>query len=235
MMLALACTHTVNAADLTLYYNKRPPFVAASANGEVHGVVADPAMSILHAARISFEWQERPINRELAIIEAGQEVACAVGLFKTPDRASRAQFSLPLYRDHAMAVVANRDKLTTPTSLDELMSTRRYRLIVKEKFSYGPTIDAIIARQHPQTFSSPYDMVDLFNQVRKGLADYTIAPGEEAAYWLTHDALMQADLRLINYPDIPPGELRYLMCSNAVPPAQMRRINHAIAQMLHIE
>jgi hypothetical protein len=231
----LVCTGTAGAADLMLYYNERPPFIAASINGEVHGVVADPAISVLHAAGISIEWRERPINRGLAIIEAGQEAACAVGLFKTPERASRAQFSLPLYRDRAMAVVANRDQLTTPSSLVDLMSNRRYRMVVKESFSYGPFIDELIAREHPQTSTSPYEMVDLFNQVRKGLADYTIAPGEEASYWLGHDARMQAELREIHYPDIPPGQLRYLMCSKAVPAEQMQKIDHAISQMLHVE
>jgi len=223
------------AVDLTLYYNERPPFTSSSTNGEVHGLTADPAVAAVRAAGLSYQWQERPVNRILALVKANQEPACAVALFKTPDRAAFAQFSLPLYRDHPTVVVTSHDDLGSLGTLASLLSSRRYRLIVKERFSYGPVIDDMMEREHPVKTSSPYEVIDLLTAVRKDLADYTILPREEAEYWLSRDKQAQGTLRIVSFPDLPRGEQRFLMCSNMVSPAIMNKLNAAIRQSVHVE
>lgn len=220
---------------LTLYYIERPPFTATMPDGTITGLTANVAAQALRKAGFPYQWQLLPFRRQLLMLETNHERACAVGLFKTPDRARIARYSLPLYRDRYQVAIARRDDARIPDRISAkvLLANHAIKLLLKDGFSYGPIFDGLIASSKPQTVHTFDEVIDLLQLIQLGGADYTFLPVEEATLLLTSGKYR--NLRQIALTDAPAGEQRHLMCSKRIPQRDIDAMNQAIRAVTSAE
>jgi polar amino acid transport system substrate-binding protein len=215
--------------ELILYYHERPPYTAKQADGSVHGITADIADNALKAAGIPYRWEDLPSARQLEVIKRNAGPACGVGWFKRPDREAFAKFTAAIYHDRPTIVVARADDQRfagTPT-LDALFANKKLILLTKTGYSYGGEIDAKIAADAPNLRRDPSDNVTMLGMVDRKRVDYMIMAEEEATDLLADPALGRT-LAVYRLGDAPPGEYRYMMCSQSVPDALIARMNQTI-------
>lgn len=227
---ALASAGVHAATPLELHFNPRPPYQYMGAHG-LDGLVGAPAAKALAAARIPFEVKETPAKRQLALLQANEVQACMVGWLKMPGRDKMGKFSAPVSQDQRPAAVtrAGNTDMRNEASLREIMSNKKYRLLRKEGFSYGPRIDAAIAHYQRDAATTTGETRQMLEMVRHQHADYFIVPQEEAAEVIARSGYPASDFRYVYFSDVPNGYQRHLWCTRAVPDDTMRRIDAALA------
>ena len=224
--LALCCLVPAAAlateGTLTLHYQHRPPYSAAEAAGDVGGLVATPAAQALRGAGIAFQWMQTPAQRQLALIQGGQGRHCGVGWFRNAEREARGKFSRPLYRDLPYGAIVRAElPIASGVRSADLISDARFPVLVKEGFSYGPQLDALLARAATPVRTSA-EVASLPDMLRAKRAAWTLAAPEEST------TLVGPGLRQIEFSDVPPGQARHLYCSQDVPDDWMQRIDRAL-------
>lgn len=221
---ALAATTTAaETGTLTLHFQERPPYSSQQADGRVRGLVADPAAAALQRAGIGFQWTLTPSQRQLSLIQEGAGLHCGIGWFRTAERATRGRFSRPLYQDEPLAALVRDDALSAAAAAaSALLADRRLRLLVKDGYSYGPELDALIARAPDAPMRTHVDPAQMSQMLRSGRADWMIVAPEEAA------VLGGPGLHRLTLTDAPAGPTRHLYCGKAVPAAWMARIDDAL-------
>ncbi len=224
VVLCVAALPPASADTLRLHYQERPPYSATQADGRVSGLVADPAGRALAQAGIAFTWVRTPAQRQLALIQAeAPGLDCGIGWFRTDERAEQGRFSAPLYRDRPLAALVRDPAWRAPgASAAALLADPALRLLVKEGYSYGPRLDALIAAAPRPPLSTSVEPLQMARMLASGRADWTPVAPEEA------EVLRVPGLRLVPLSDEPQGQARHLYCSRAVPAAWMARIDAAL-------
>lgn len=213
----------VQAQTVTLHYQERPPYSQTGADGQVSGLVATPAARALSQAGIPFRWALTPSQRQLALIQSGSGLHCGIGWFQTAERSERGLFSQPLYRDQAFgALVRAASTLSSGLKSGDLVGDARYTVLLKEGYSYGQQMDALLARAAAPPQRTHVDPPQMARMVAAGRADWMIVAPEEA------QALLSADLRLISFSDLPAGPSRHLYCSADLGAERLAGINRAL-------
>ena len=208
---------------VTLHYQDRPPYSSQAPDGEVIGLVATPVARAFRAAGIAFEWERTPSQRQLALIQAGAGLHCGVGWFRTEARAQRGRFSRPLYRDQPLGALVRSDTgLPARLSAATLLADRRFTLLVKEGYSYGPLLDGLIARTAARPLRTSAEPLQMGLMLRSRRADWMIVAPEEAG------VLGAGELRRVTFDDVPEGPERHLYCSSALPAEWLARIDAAL-------
>jgi uncharacterized protein (TIGR02285 family) len=222
--------------QITLHFHERRPFYVAY-NNEARGVVADPISQAFRYADIPFAWQETPAKRQLEIVRHNENKSCAAGWFKTPDRETFGQYSLPIYRDKPFVAITRADNtlLGKTETLDRVFSERRLQVLVKAGYSYGPYIDERLRRLNPRQVSTTADNESLMKMIQAYRADYYFMTEEEAQDQLLLSGLRNSDFKLIHFSDMPQGNKRYLICSQKVDKDTLKRLNLAIRYLVDLE
>jgi polar amino acid transport system substrate-binding protein len=221
------------AADevVELMYNDRPPYIVAQADGSAMGLTATPAINAFRRAGISVEWKRVPTNRQLTIIGQGSGNDCAIGWFKNAERERFAKFTKPIYRDRPTVLLANRWFAPPPNaSLRELLARPDVRVLVKDRFSYGPYIDGLLAEMKPLLIRTTNENRQMVAMIKANRADFMFVAEEEADYLVEQAGFNPDDFRLLRPDDMPEGEKRYLICSKHVDDSIIARLNAAIAE-----
>lgn len=226
--LLLLAAQVVAAQPLTVYYNERPPYAVTQPDGQVHGLTATPAAQALRSAGIEFRWTALPATRQIATIRDGREPACALGWFRNPGREAFARFSKPLYQDRPTVALAAAGSAFAGRRLSEVLATPALVVLVKDHFSYGSYVDALLARIKPIVMSTTVENVQMVQMIARGRADLMFTAEEEAASLLDQAGPEVRHLQVLRFPDMPPGERRHLMCSRAVPAQLMQRLDEAL-------
>lgn len=223
-VLAAAAT---SAQTLTLHYQERPPYSSTADGGGAAGLVATPASRALASAGIAFRWALTPSQRQLALIQSDQGLHCGVGWFRTSEREALGKFSHRLYRDRAPgALVRSALPLVDGLRAAELISDPRWRLLVKEGYSYGRRLDKAIAEAPRPPVRTSVDPPQMARMLRAERADWMIVAPEEAAM------LAAPGLRLIEFSDLDAGPTRHLYCSRSLPEDWLTRIDRALAAIV---
>ena len=213
------------AQTLTLHYQERPPYSSA-AGGAVDGLVATPVATALAHAGIGFTWALTPSQRQLALIQSGTGLHCGVGWFRNAEREARGRFSIALYQDQPFGALARAEAgLPAQTSAQSLLADRRFRLLIKDGYSYGPQLDTLIERVRPRVVRTSVEPPQMARMLRSGRADWMIVAPEEAA------SLAAGELVLVALAGMPPGPTRHLYCSRDLPDAWLARIDAALASV----
>ncbi len=218
------------AADsIALHYHQRIPYEYLE-NGKVQGLVATPVERAFRKAGIPFHWVATPITRQFDLIQHNLGQDCAAGRFLNPERAQWARFSKPVYRNHPMGLLARSDNtaLRQYTTLEQALKSPSMRLLVKSGYSYGPLIDTFIAQRKPAPLVTFDESQDMLRQIHRNMADAFVISKDEAVGLLASGYLPSADFTFLHFPDAPPPERRYIMCSFKVPPQVMDQLNAAI-------
>lgn len=231
---SLFSTDSGRASDpLIMVYADRPPYYLSLEGGEIGGVVGGPIAKALDAAGIRTEWVWQRFHRQLVTIKRGKPPVCSPGWFKTHARESFAVFSDPVHRDEPQVIVIDAADidLFPHKTLASLISDPNLRLGTKRGYSYGPYADSLIVRYNPPIDRTGRDIGSLIDLMQEDLFDYTMMAGEEFALFADERAKVGRPIHALSFPDVPPGNRRYLMCSRNIDPAVLEKFNAAFASL----
>lgn len=226
LILSMSAVSAAHAEPpVTLHYQERPPYSASGPDGQVTGLVAEPAARALRAAGIAFAWALTPNQRQLALIQGeATGLHCGVGWFRNAGREALGRFSAPLYRDSPLAALVREDAWReSSATATALLAAPQMRLLVKDGYSYGPRLDALIAAAAHLPQRTSVEPAQMARMLLSGRADWMLVAPEEASL------LTAPQLRLVLLTDEPKGQTRHLYCSRAVPAAWIARIDRALA------
>ncbi len=229
LFFTLLFASTGHAAEpLALLYYDRPPYMIATANGQVSGLSASPSAAALKAAGIPFGWNKVASQRIIDLIREDAVMGCGVGWYKSAEREKFARFSKAVYQDKPYLAVANK-KLGLPKNitLADLFNQKSVRILVKEGFSYGK-LGELLAKHPDNLIRTTNEISAMVQMVKANLADLIFLSEDEAVFLLEQAGFRADDFHLLRFPDVPVGAKRYFMCSKKVPESVINKINDAI-------
>ncbi|UTW06706.1 substrate-binding periplasmic protein [Pseudomonas benzenivorans] len=217
------------AQPLPVYYIEKPPYYH-SEQGEPTGFLLERARAIFRKAGIAVEFESRPSKRIQMKLALEREAACSIGWFKTEQRSTYAWFSRAIHRDTPMVVLTRTtlaEQVNAYASFTALLKSP-LRLGLIDGFSYGE-LDALLAQaSHSGITAAPTQNVRM---LAAGRIDYTLVDERELPFILAEADMRDARLAQLSMPDLPPGQLRYLMCSKEMDRRLRERIDRAISAL----
>lgn len=220
-------------SSLQVFYDERIPYAIAEDTGEVRGLTATPVAEAFQKAGIEFEWKKMPFKRQLATIKSNKKQVCGIGWFKKPEREEFARYSKTIYQDKPTTILSRKHSdLDQYKSVDQLIKSDSVKLLVKDGFSYGKFLDDLILQEQPTKIvvvgSSNLEMLKM---IISGRADYLFVSEEEAEEIIKSAGFPSDQFTLHQFPDIPPGNNRFLACSKKVSPSSMDQFNQALSTL----
>jgi hypothetical protein len=213
---------------LKVHFDERPPYYTATAQG-VEGLCATPVARALAAAGIAFQWVETPPKRQLHLLQQYPPDECILGWYKTREREQYARYSTSVYQDKpAIALVRRGDgRIPARCTVTELLRVPDIIMLSRTGYSYGPQVDEALARIKPRRIDSGVDSSEWLSILYIRRADFLLIAPEEADFLLSRTQLPQEAFRHLPLIDMPPGNRRYVMFSQAVPSEIVDRFNAA--------
>ena len=231
-LLMFICSVPVNAEDpIQLYYSDRIPYAVTDSQGGVSGLCATPAANAFRQAGIPFKWKKMPFKRQLETIKYNKKLACGIGWFKNPERENFARFTDEIYQDKPAISISRKGNkiLAQHRNLKTLLTDKTARLLVKDGFSYGAYIDALIKKYNPQHVVVVNSTnIQMLQMILSGRADYFFMSEEEAEHIILSAGYEMAQFQLQHYEDMPDGNRRYIICSQQVSPKIIDLLNRSL-------
>lgn len=227
--LAACAAARVDAADLVLYYEERPPLMSRH-DQQLTGLQGAPAMVVLQRAGLAVELREAPVARQVAMITRNTEPACALGLYRTAEREQIGKYSkLPVYSSPPQSLMIRKDgRLKDVHRFAALVRTPGVSLVLRLGYSYGAYTDKALAEGSVRIVRSSDHSLARARLVLLGMADATLFTEEEGEALIKQLGEAGAALELRRLPDAPPGAGRFFFCSKSVPDRQLRAIDEAM-------
>jgi uncharacterized protein (TIGR02285 family) len=234
-MLALALLPARNVqagADepLTLGFVVRPG-LAEVVDGVPRGTYLPVAAAVADEAHLKVSWEALPQPRLIEQARINQPNYCAVGTYQTAERSAFAKFSKPFFFDKPLVIVTlkkNEAVIRKHASLAALTADTRLKVGLLEGFSYGPRIDAVVARMHGNVDRIAGSSMQNLSKLMLGRFDYTVGAANETPRGVDGNEVDARELALIEFPDMAPGATRHFMCSASVDDTVIRRLDAAI-------
>ncbi len=236
LLLAAPCAAAVAAqpAPLSIEYRDKPPYSYTEA-GRPTGFLMERTMRLLKRAGIEARFSEVPIRRTLQSLQGNQSAMCSPGLYKIPEREAYARFSLPIHRDRPHVVLAHANvaaQIRALPRLAQLLADPTLQPGLLDGVSYGQQLDQLLATTARPGIRAQLTPLQLARMVGMKRMDYMLIDEEDLA-WLRRDPdFAQLPLVRIEFADMPRGQLRYVACSQRVPPQLMERLNQAIRELV---
>lgn len=226
MLLSHACRADERIA---LYFNERPPYQFRLADGSVSGLTATPAAGAFKVAGVPFVWVNMPTSRQFLLIQRNMAPACMIGVYRLPEREQYAKFTKPIYRnEHTVGLVHDGIDAADGVGVAELLSRHGLRVLVKEMYSYGGPLDALLARYKPQIVRTTNENMQMAKMITMKQADVMFVSEEEARVLQAQLRVPGTELRIVHFSDAPPALDRHIMCSRQVSDDIIARLNRAI-------
>jgi uncharacterized protein (TIGR02285 family) len=230
---ALLClSQAVLAAEapiITVAWRDKPPYHYMD-NGVAKGFLLQRAQAIFAAANIRTTFVIEPQKRIWADLSHGAKNYCSLSWYRLPGREAVSQYTLPLHIDppHSVLISPNavRQVKAHPT-LASLMMDDEVTLGVVDGISYGPDLDAMIRVTRNQVMRRTVEATSMMRMLAIGRFSYMFVDREDWEYVRKQDPLLAKMVRY-DFPDMPAGLKRYIVCSKDVAPEVMSRINAAI-------
>jgi uncharacterized protein (TIGR02285 family) len=215
---------------LQLYYYDRPPFHYTDEQGQVVGTVVDATEEALRRARIQFHWVRMPVNRILTLMRKESRPACSPGWYSTPERRADFLFSKATVLDKPLIVMVRENfPVAEGITAKDFFERTTVRLLVRQNFSQGAYMGALIARIPPQRVERVnLEVPRMLRMLQAGRGDAVLMTEAEAALFVREAGLQMSDFRVVRFPDIPAEEYRYILCDRVVGAGVMARIDSAI-------
>lgn len=220
---------TAPAPAITVAWRDRPPYHYTE-NGVDKGVVLERAKQVFADAGLSARFVKMPSKRIWANFVAHTSNFCSIGWYRIPEREPYSQFSAPILSDPPQVVLVAPSavaKVDTHATLASLLADPTLSLGLVDGVSYGAPLDARIRAAASQAVPRTVDAASMIRMVAAGRFAFTFSDADDWRYARAHDATLQAAQQR-DYPDMPPGLKRYIMCTKDVPAASMARLNRAI-------
>lgn len=229
--LLLSVSDRVNATPkLLLYFNDRPPYLEAGADGTVHGLTATPAAKALEKAGIPFQWKKASAEQQLAVINRNAEQACLVGWFKRPERIFLGKFSAPLYAGSRMVALSlsMNTRLFDRMRVVDLVKSTELTMLAKSGYSYGNILDQHIQNFSPKQEFATGENINMLQMLIHGRADYFLASEEEALALIERSGRSKKDFRLTYFVEGIKEDTRHFWCTRQTPDDLIIKLNRAL-------
>jgi len=216
-------------AQIALHYNERPPYLVGK-DGQLTGLTGSPAVAAFKAAGIAFTLHFTPTARQLAMIKDNAGTDCGIGWFKNEEREGFAKFTKPIYQDRPQIALttAKNSKVKDGETVESILGNKNLTLLVKQGYSYGKTLDALIAKLQPVQHAVAVENVLMLKIILAERADYMLIAPEEVDGLIAASDVSPADIRKANFSNAPNGENRYIICSKNVADETITRLNNAL-------
>jgi uncharacterized protein (TIGR02285 family) len=217
------------APPITVAWRDRPPYHYTD-NGVDKGVLLERAKQAFADAGLATRFVKMPSKRIWANFVSHTPNFCTIGWYRLPERELLGQFSVPILADPPQVVLVAptaRAAVDRHATLASLLADPTLSIGMVDGVSYGPQLDARIRAGANQVVVRTVDAVSMMRMVAAGRFSFTISDVDDWRYAREHDAARQAALRR-DFPDMPPGLKRYVMCSKDVAAASMAGLNRAI-------
>jgi len=220
----------VCAADLTLYYYDRPPYTISNQIGGPTGYLIERTERALDKAGISYEWKFSSVNRIFTDLKEGQLQVCSPGWYTSPERRTYARFTKAIYHDLPLVGLTRSDSfLPESTTAAALLSRTDIKILLKQSVVYGAYLDPLLAKiPDANVLKTSTDFPRSVKMIRAKRADLAIVAQEEIDTFIKNADLDLNDFKIIHFSDVPGVEYRFILCSQAVSPDLITRINKAI-------
>lgn len=219
---------------LNIEYRDKPPY-SYTEGGKPAGFLMERTMRLMKRAGLDAHYAEVPIRRTLMNLQANQEPMCSPGLYKNPEREVFARFTLPIHRDRPHVVLAHASvaaQIRARARVAQLFADASLQPGLLDGVSYGLQLDQYLATAAKPPIRAQLTVMQLARMVGAHRVDYMLID-EEDLNWLRKDPeFTPLPLVRVEFADMPRGELRYLACSQQVPPQTIERLNQAIRESL---
>lgn len=216
---------------LRLLYQERPPYTSLKPDATVEGLVATPVQQAVARAGVVARWELTPSQRQLLLVQSGQEPVCALGWFRNPEREKLGLFSRTLYRDLPMGGLVRSDaSLSDGQSLQAALASPQFTVLTKEGYSYGADVDRWLSQLPGRRVSTGSEPLQLVRMLLARRADLLLVAPEEGQLLIKLAATDQ--LRLVRFSDIGPGLDRHLYCNFSVGADLIRRIDRELERVV---
>lgn len=219
------------AQVVRVLYMERPPYYETTA-GRPAGFLNELTAEAFRRAGLTAAFESMPAKRILRVIADDQGPVCSVGWFKTPERETFASFSTPISRDQPLVALVRAEDtaLFAPrTSLAALFADRSLRLGIIAGFSYGESVDGLMAAARPNLVEVTGSQSQLLHMLESSHLDYLLIAPVEIGKAMRAAGIDRGRLATVPLADAPAGNLRHLLCNKSFDPALMQRLNAAIA------
>ena len=193
-----------------------------------------PLQLALQRAGLTAQWALTPGQRQLGLIQTGSGQDCGVGWFRNAQREALGQFSRAVYQDRPFVALMPADKPppslpVKPPSAAGLLADPAQVLLVKQGYSYGTQIDALLQQHRSAWQSTSAENAQMARMVAAGRASWMIIAPEEAELLLASVNDLARPLRQAALEGMGPGPTRHLYCNKQVPLAWLQRLDQALA------
>jgi polar amino acid transport system substrate-binding protein len=214
---------------ITVAWRDRPPYHYTE-NGVDKGVVLERARQAFADAGLAARFVKMPSKRIWSNFVSHTPRFCTIGWYRLPERELLGQFSVPILTDPPQIVLvapAARAAVDKHATLAALLADPTLSVGMVDGVSYGQQLDTRIRAGANQMLVRTVDAVSMMRMVAAGRFSFTFSDVDDWRFAREHDPAVQAALRR-DFPDMPPGLKRYIMCTKDVPAASMASLNRAI-------
>lgn len=216
---------------VTVVFRNKPPYSYVE-NGVQKGFLLERARQLFAAAGLRATFDEMPPARMWAELRANTLPFCSFGWYRLPEREVFARFSLPIHTDRPQVVLTRAEmvpRLRRYASFSALLQSGDQRFGVVDAVSYGPELDRLIAGARVPVSRVLDAPVRAIWMLAAGRFDFMIVDQDDLDFYLANTPdLKNQKLVRVDYPDMPPGMTRHILCSRQVPEQWMQRLDDAI-------
>jgi uncharacterized protein (TIGR02285 family) len=215
---------------ITVAWREKPPYHYTD-QGMPTGFLLDRTRQIFAAAGIAAHFVNEPQKRIWANFEHGASNYCSISWYKLPERERVGNYSLPIHADPPQSVLAAPGavrQITAHPTLASLLADTSLTLGVVDGVSYGPDWDALIAHSANIVMRRTVDTTGMMRMLSVGRASFMLVDRADWEFFRLKDKAFEAMVR-VDFPDMPAGMMRHIVCSKDVLAETMERINQAIA------
>lgn len=221
------------ADPLTVSYMERPPYYYTQ-EMQPAGFLYERTRAILGQAGIEARFVSLNPRQIFYVVQHSIDPHCSIGWFKTSQREIFARFTDPIYRNRPLVALVKsnlKDQVAALQTLRQFFADQDLTLGRIRSFSYGSYVDGLLEKMNPPSHFHAERQAQLLESLEVGDADYVLVAPEEASTLMSENGFRNGQFFIKQLSDVPAGNLRYLMCSQATGSELIERINRAIHQL----
>lgn len=231
--LCIPLSSTAYSEDVvTVAWRVKPP-LQYTVDGQPRGTLVERVKQVFLLAKIKTEFVEEPTNRIFYNFKNGKKNYCAFGLYYVPERVGFAQYSRVFHRDPPQTILASPaafNLVSAHLTLASLLADANLTLGVVDTSSYGPELDAMIKAGKNKIVRSTTLQTNMARMIAANRASFMFVDRKDWEYLKKNDVHVKGASPK-DFPDMPPGQKRYILCSKDLTAEQMQRINKAIQKV----
>lgn len=236
LLLAGLCAAVTGSAawsappPITVAWRDKPPYHYLE-KGVPKGFLLARARQVFAAAGLEARFIDEPQKRIWANLQHGASNYCSISWYHLPEREALAQYSQPFHEDlpHTILIAPGMEqRVKAHATLAALLADPTLTVGVIEGVSYGPALDAMIKASKNKIMSRTVETTQMMRMLTVGRASYMFVDREDWEFFRDKEKSGKSLVRH-DFPDMPGGLKRHIVCSRDLPPQTMDKLNHAIA------